>query len=88
MEFFRHCPQCGRKFHIKLVAKRLEHVDRESVGTERIVPRGSHYVPVPDEGESITIDTEEFQYAYKCEHCGHEWSEKRVEKHAEKQKES
>jgi DNA-directed RNA polymerase subunit RPC12/RpoP len=83
MEFFRHCPQCGHKFHIKLVTKKLEHVDRGSMGTDRIVPRGAHYVPVPEEGEPITIDIEEFRYAYKCKQCGHEWSEKHTEKHVE-----
>ncbi|MBO0888166.1 hypothetical protein J2P12_03610 [Candidatus Bathyarchaeota archaeon] len=35
------------------------------------------------EGAPVTIDREEFQYAYKCGHCSHEWSEKRVEKHEE-----
>jgi hypothetical protein len=23
------------------------------------------------------VDVEEFQYAYKCKHCGHQWSEVR-----------
>ena len=39
---------------------------------------GSALVITPiavQEGKPIIIDIEEFQYAYKCEHCGHEWSE-------------
>jgi len=36
------------------------------------------------EGPPIIIDVEEFQYAYKCNHCGHEWSEKHVEEHKER----
>jgi len=33
------------------------------------------------EGRPIIVDVEEFQYAYRCEHCGHEWSETHVEEH-------
>jgi hypothetical protein len=43
---------------------------------------------VVEEGEPVTIDIEEFQYAYKCKHCGHSWSEKHVEEHVENPKES
>jgi len=35
------------------------------------------------EGEPMVIDFEEFRYAYRCKHCGHEWAEKHVEKHKE-----
>jgi hypothetical protein len=35
------------------------------------------------EGRPIIADIEEFQYTYKCKHCGHEWSEKHVEEHRE-----
>ena len=38
---------------------------------------------VLQEGKPTVIDTEQFQYTYKCKHCGHEWSEKHVEKHRE-----
>ncbi len=31
MEFFRHCPGCGRRFHIKLESKKMVHLDRESM---------------------------------------------------------
>jgi hypothetical protein len=34
--------------------------------------------------EPVTVDTEEFRYAYRCKHCGHEWSEEHTEKHVEK----
>src|SRR5438093_1373788 len=30
MEFFRHCPGCGRRFHIKLESKKLVDVERMS----------------------------------------------------------
>jgi hypothetical protein len=35
------------------------------------------------EGKPIILSVEEFQYQYKCGHCGHEWSEKHVEGHRE-----
>ena len=31
------------------------------------------------ETQPAVIDVEEFQYAYKCKHCGHEWFEKHEE---------
>ncbi|OLE91674.1 MAG: hypothetical protein AUF79_03075 [Crenarchaeota archaeon 13_1_20CM_2_51_8] len=84
MEFFRHCPQCGRRFHIKLEAKKLVGVDHESRSRpSRGVPltggmtwQTMHAI-VQDE-RPVVLDIEKFQYAYKCKHCGHEWSEKHV----------
>jgi len=37
MEFFRHCPGCGRRFHIKLETKKLVTEHRESM--PRSAPR-------------------------------------------------
>jgi len=89
MEFFRHCPGCGRRFHIKLESKKLVDVERRSRATSeaQLLPSGARYgarmgVTVY-EGKPIIVDVKEFQYAYKCKHCGHEWSEKHVEKHRE-----
>ena len=88
---FRFCPQCGRRFHIKLVSKKLVNLQRETVESKTAVPImgsrfGSMGSPAPiivQTGEPVTIDVEEFQYAYRCKHCGHEWSEKRVEESKE-----
>jgi len=89
-EFFRHCPGCGRRFHIKLEDKKMVSLHRESVpGYEqlaigRIGTGGSAYTPFTlHEGKPMIIDVEEFQYLYKCGHCGHEWSEKHLEEHRE-----
>lgn len=97
MEFFRHCPGCGRRFHIKLENKKLITEHRESI--PRSVPsamvtrstgRGSGgFAPasitpiVVQEGKPIIVDIEEFQYAYKCEHCGDEWSETHLQSRRE-----
>jgi DNA-directed RNA polymerase subunit RPC12/RpoP len=95
MEFFRFCPECGRRFHIKLESKKLMKLDRETIRRPRAVhmgastgrggPYSGHYQPATMvyEGEPMTIDIEEFQHNYKCKHCGHEWSEKHIEKHRE-----
>ncbi len=90
--FFRFCPECGRRFHIKLVSKKLTNLERESTEVKRAIPvMGPRYgysygTPMPiilQVGEPMTIDVEEFQYSYRCKHCGHEWSEKHVEESKE-----
>ena len=86
MEFFRHCPGCGRRFHIKLVDKKMVHLDRESIpGVPRglSLSRGSPILLAQESSRPIVVDIEEFQYSYKCEHCGHEWSEKHVKEQRE-----
>jgi DNA-directed RNA polymerase subunit RPC12/RpoP len=91
MEFFRHCPDCGRRFHIKLESKKLVGIERTSrpktdvtnIMAGGIATSASQPVFVVQEGRPIVIDVEEFQYSYKCGHCGHEWSEKHVEKRRE-----
>jgi uncharacterized Zn finger protein len=36
-------------------------------------------IPMPpvvvEEDVPVTVDIKEFQYTYKCKHCGHVWSE-------------
>jgi hypothetical protein len=86
MEFFRHCPGCGRRFHIKLVRKKMVSEHRESIeehGGMRVDQfRGSPVLEVY-EGGPISVDVEEFQAMYRCKHCGHEWMEKRLVEHRE-----
>jgi hypothetical protein len=88
MEFFRHCPGCGRRFHIKLLDKKMVHMDRESVEIEQgpLSPtqfRGTPVLLFQESARPIIVDVEEFQYSYKCKHCGHEWSEKHIEEQRE-----
>jgi DNA-directed RNA polymerase subunit RPC12/RpoP len=93
MEFFRHCPECGRKFHIKLESKKLVTSHEESIPTIARVHRGSRSTATGQfplvnrldllEGPPVIVDVEEFQYAYRCKHCGHEWSEKRIKEQKE-----
>ena len=80
-EFFRHCPSCGRRFHIRLVSK-------EKIGEKEVteyLPPGEATDPglkfaeareTPLEGEKpIYVDVKEFAYTYQCTHCGHRWTE-------------
>jgi DNA-directed RNA polymerase subunit RPC12/RpoP len=98
MEFFRHCPQCGRRFHIKLESKKLVTSHQETIPTREpravVVRSGSigsggiygtaSITPIEvQEGRPIIVEVEEFQYAYKCKHCGHEWSERHIEEKRE-----
>ena len=85
--FFRHCPGCGRRFEIRVENKTLVRADH----TVSTLPAGESqgsfaaYRPLlVGQNEPIVTDTEEFQYTYKCRHCGHEWSEKREEERVER----
>ena len=33
----------------------------------------------PEQRVQVTVERKEFQYAYECKHCGHQWIEKRSE---------
>jgi uncharacterized Zn finger protein len=85
LEFFRHCPECGRRFHVKLESKKLVSVERKNWGhspdtTNTAGNLGQLSAPfVLHEGQTVVIDEKEFQYTFRCGHCGHEWTEKRVE---------
>jgi hypothetical protein len=79
-EFLRHCPACGRRFHIKLVTKELtgerKSVEEVMAGRAGWAPGSpSQSVIVVEEKIPVIVDIRDFQYSYKCKHCGHEWSE-------------
>jgi DNA-directed RNA polymerase subunit RPC12/RpoP len=90
--FFRFCPSCGKRFHIKLVSKKMVDSKRETSDQKRSVTggnqnpiqygyRGGMGPVIVEENIPVTLDIEDFQYSYKCKHCGHEWTENRVENH-------
>jgi DNA-directed RNA polymerase subunit RPC12/RpoP len=77
--FFRRCPNCGRRFEIRLTGKKLVEAEdiRESMPVDRdnfVEGYGGSFLEV-NETEPVIIGVEEFQYAYKCKHCGHQWVE-------------
>lgn len=78
--FFRHCPSCGRRFELRLVEKKL--VDSRSMEEQsqslRVSGGGFANVhTVVEQGAPVIVDVEDFQYSYKCKHCGHIWAEVR-----------
>ena len=88
-EFFRYCPSCGKRFHIKLVGKKLvdDKKETENKTESMVTPRagggwfgigsvGGYGMPlVVEETVPVTVDVEKFEYSYKCKHCGHVWAE-------------
>jgi DNA-directed RNA polymerase subunit RPC12/RpoP len=80
--FFRHCPGCGRRFHIKLVSKdKVKVGETETRRSAEVVPPNQlsgFTAPVPvllEEGTPMMVEIDEYRYHYKCKHCGHEWTE-------------
>ena len=85
MEFFTRCLQCGRRFHVKLVDKKLTRFDRKTEKDEQphtTIKKGMG-LGMPTEmvqGETgpVTVEVATFQYMYRCSSCGHEWKEKKI----------
>ena len=91
----RTCPSCGHRFHVKLLGERLlsdigttEPVSRDGMmmntGASAGIwgtPRGKVWSPPMGAQEKGTFTTKrkEFENSFKCERCGHQWSEKRTE---------
>ena len=82
--FFRFCPACGKRFHIKLLGKKLEEERTEKTEVRRdtgVFRTGTGYgmfaTPpvIVEEKVPLTIRLEDFRYSYKCKHCGHVWTE-------------
>jgi hypothetical protein len=82
--FFRHCPSCARRFEIRVVGKKL--IDSKSIKEteKRLIPIGGsvpggiyarQMVTMVQEDVPTIVEVDDFQYNYKCKHCGHEWSE-------------
>ncbi len=74
---FRRCPNCGKRFEIRITGKKL--VDEKVVNNKvrSIMPVGSTRVstPTPMKEGVTTVDVKEFEYSYECQHCGHKWLE-------------
>ena len=91
LEFFRHCPGCGRRFHIVLVDKsEVGDYDTSSALPTTVLRTGRPITIRPitlsgsrlatmEEGGPMIFDVKEFQYTYRCKHCGHQWTETRLE---------
>jgi predicted RNA-binding Zn-ribbon protein involved in translation (DUF1610 family) len=82
-EFFRHCPACGRRFTIRLTSKQKvsEKEVTEYLPTSQASSPGMTFATQKEtsvtEGVPVYVDVKEFNYNYKCTHCGHQWTEVR-----------
>ena len=90
--FMRSCPACGHRFHITLVNKkkvqdqRLRDDETNETGVSMTegataAPGGLWMPVVVEEGRPIEVEVEDFNYTYRCKHCGHEWKERHSEEH-------
>lgn len=77
--FFRHCPSCRKKFEISLVSEKLLDTKRRTEGpTHPVTPMffGAGISPLEvEQNVPITVEVKDFQYTYRCKHCGHVWTE-------------
>lgn len=85
-DFFRTCPACGRKFHIRLVGEKLVDDKRDTENIMKDSPMPAFFPNLAlatevEENVPVTVDIQEFQFTYRCKHCGHVWSEMHEEKH-------
>ena len=80
--FFRHCPNCGRRFEIRIVRKKMQkddtygseipRSDTATMETKALMP-----LLLGESSEPVTVEEKEFSYSYVCKHCGHRWTETR-----------
>ena len=88
--FFRHCPACGHRFEVRLVGKKLEDENiREEKSTPPALSIGGFaagqgiyaighpagFKVLEESTRPTAIDARDFDYTYKCGHCGHIWHE-------------
>ena len=88
--FFRHCPACGRRFEIR-VAKKEEvseshwsgRIDSDTDEVEESTLSLTPLVLSQEESKPAIVEEKDFNYTYKCKHCGHQWTEIHEETHTE-----
>jgi hypothetical protein len=63
----------------KLVRDEKETVVHKEVTSSARVFVGSRFQPISpailEVDVPVTIEVEDFEYSYKCKHCGHVWTE-------------
>lgn len=79
-DLFRFCPACGKRFHIRLVGKRLvgDAVETREIKESASLGASHAFAGAPlvvNEEIPVTVEVKDFQYTYSCKHCGHVWTE-------------
>jgi len=85
--FLRFCPSCGQRFHVRLVGEELVGTDVGKATVEQPAAPAAPAAPGRQAGRTVAeafgsaqlmVEEDEYQFSYKCKHCGHEWSERHV----------
>jgi DNA-directed RNA polymerase subunit RPC12/RpoP len=81
LEFFRRCPNCGKRFVVKVDKEVLVGSENDTVKEIRdfAMPRttmgGGAMMPVGAVTVEIPIERDTFEVTYECKHCHHQWKE-------------
>jgi hypothetical protein len=85
LELLRKCPNCGRRFSVKLERRDLVEQEKDTVRVVHDVtlPRLGYsdarlagaFTPIEAVAEEVPIERDTFKLTYICGHCRHEWSE-------------
>lgn len=88
-EPFGKCPDCNRRSRRKPVSEEFTGDGKRTVETLQdqlvyigLLPYGPGSAAIPfgvQKSTPITVDIKVFRYAYRCEYCGHTWTETREE---------
>jgi ribosomal protein L44E len=80
--FFRHCPQCGRRFEIRVTKAKplvddsylteIRRSDSESIEEKALEP-----LILDEANQPLIVEDKKLSYTYTCKHCGHQWTEVR-----------
>ena len=75
--FFRCCPACGKRFHIKLVNEKLVDGPREETTRSSEASYDIQTDTFSEVIKQVTTEARDFEYSYRCGSCGHVWTEMR-----------
>lgn len=81
MEFLKRCPNCGKRFVVKVDREVLVDKEEDTVkmihdlGMPRTTMGGGALMPVAAVTIEIPIERDTFEVTYECKHCHHQWKE-------------
>ncbi|HEV2227262.1 MAG TPA: hypothetical protein VGR56_10730 [Nitrososphaerales archaeon] len=81
MEFLKRCPNCGKRFVVKVDREVLVDKEEDTVkmvhdlAMPRAVAGGGSFMPVAAVTFEVPIERDTFEVSYECKHCQHQWKE-------------